>query len=245
MTTTHEFVLLLTADNLDELYTVEEQMKIYEALKAKFALGHPTDNTPHTYCEGCDCCIACDCCVCDGEGGERHECDYCENTFSDAQIDSGEVVPCGRCYKCFVGDCGKTNCDCVFSDDEDKDEVEEEEVTTTTTTEIFKGSFPELLKAAYPTVPYWTYLTKEELRQKIPLLCPPRTEEEDKVEEEEDYEAIWKADTDDFTCENCCEHIHYTVGNAHNWKKCLLCEKCKLEGVSDTRPEDEDKVEEC
>ena len=200
MTTTYELVLANPdCSDIDQFYTEEEQMKIYEALKAKFAVGHPTDNTPHTYCEGCDCCIACDCCVCDGEGGERHECDYCENTFSDAQIDSGEVVPCGRCYKCFVGDCGKTNCDCVFSDDEDKDKVEEEEVTTTTT-EIFKGSFPELLKATYPTNPFtWTYLTKEEARQKFPHLCPPRTEEEDKVEEEEECES------DDSWEPECCK----------------------------------------
>ena len=118
MTTTHEFVLP-TADNMDELYTEEEQKKIYEALKAKFALGHPYDNTPHTYCEECDCCIACDCCVCDGEGGQLHECPACENSFSDAQIESGEVVPCVRCDKCFVGECGKTKCDCVFDDDDD------------------------------------------------------------------------------------------------------------------------------
>ena len=117
MTTTHEFVLP-TADNMDELYTEEEQKKIYEALKAKFVLGHPYDLTPHTYCEECDCCIACDCCVCDGEGGQLHECPDCENTFSDAQIESGEVVPCVRCDKCFVGDCGKTKCDCVFDDEE-------------------------------------------------------------------------------------------------------------------------------
>ena len=119
MTTTHEFVLP-TADNLDELYTEEEQKKIYEALKAKFVVGHPYDNTPHTYCEECDCCVACDCCVCDGEGGQLHECPDCENTFSDAQIESGEVVSCVRCDKCFVGDCGKTKCDCVFDDEKDE-----------------------------------------------------------------------------------------------------------------------------
>jgi len=80
---------------------------------------------------------------------------------------------------------------------EDEDKVEEEEVTTTTTTEIFKGSLPELLKAAYPTNPFtWTYLTKEELRQKVPHLCPPRTEEEsedkDKVEEECESDDSWE-----------------------------------------------------
>lgn len=67
-------------------------------------------------------------------------------------------------------------------------------------------------------------------------------------DDEDTHEDTKEEDTDDNTCENCCEHIHYTVGNAHNWKKLLLCEKCKLEGVSDTRPEDEDKdkvEEEC
>lgn len=55
-----------------------------------------------------------------------HECPDCGNTFSDAQITSKEVVPCVRCAKCFVGDCGKTTCDCVFSDAEKEDEDEGE-----------------------------------------------------------------------------------------------------------------------
>lgn len=46
-------------------------------------------------------------------------CPNCENTYTNAQIDSGEVVPCVRCCKCFVGDCGNTACECEFSDDED------------------------------------------------------------------------------------------------------------------------------
>lgn len=49
-------------------------------------------------------------------------CPNCENTYTNAQIDSEEVVPCVRCYKCFVGDCGITACECVFSDDEDGDD---------------------------------------------------------------------------------------------------------------------------
>ena len=49
-------------------------------------------------------------------------CPHCENTYTNAQIDSEEVVPCVRCYKCFVGDCGITACECVFSDDEDGDD---------------------------------------------------------------------------------------------------------------------------
>jgi len=45
-------------------------------------------------------------------------CPNCENTYTEGQIESGEVVPCNRCYKCFVGDCGSTACECEFSDDE-------------------------------------------------------------------------------------------------------------------------------
>lgn len=39
-------------------------------------------------------------------------CPKCETTYTQKQIDDGEVVPCNRCYKCFVGECGKDNCDC-------------------------------------------------------------------------------------------------------------------------------------
>lgn len=49
------------------------------------------------------------------------KCPCCENTYTEAQIQSEEVVPCIRCYKCFVGDCGNTSCDCEFTDDDDCD----------------------------------------------------------------------------------------------------------------------------
>jgi len=39
-------------------------------------------------------------------------CPKCETTYTQKQIDDGEVVPCNRCYKCFVGECGKDNCEC-------------------------------------------------------------------------------------------------------------------------------------
>jgi hypothetical protein len=39
-------------------------------------------------------------------------CPKCENTYTQKQIDDGEVVPCNKCYKCFVGECGKDNCEC-------------------------------------------------------------------------------------------------------------------------------------
>jgi hypothetical protein len=45
-------------------------------------------------------------------------CPDCENIYTDVQIENGKVVPCNRCYKCFVGDCGNINCECEFSDDE-------------------------------------------------------------------------------------------------------------------------------
>ena len=50
-------------------------------------------------------------------------CPDCWNDYTDAQIESGEVVPCNRCYKCFVGECGKTNCDCYDTEEEDDDET--------------------------------------------------------------------------------------------------------------------------
>ena len=46
-------------------------------------------------------------------------CPYCENTYTEEQIESGEVNPCNRCYKCFVGDCENVACDCEFSDETD------------------------------------------------------------------------------------------------------------------------------
>ena len=54
------------------------------------------------------------------------KCPCCENTYIEAQIQSEEVVPCIRCYKCFVGDCGNTSCDCEFTDDEEEEGEEGE-----------------------------------------------------------------------------------------------------------------------
>ena len=58
------------------------------------------------------------------EEGGLSKCPCCENTYTDAQIEREEVVPCNKCYKCFVGDCGNTNCDC---DDDDEEEESEDE----------------------------------------------------------------------------------------------------------------------
>jgi len=151
--------------------------------------------------------------------------------FSDRDIKHHEDTGHGFCpiCECCIG------CDCCVCGKEDSDDEETYEYVRPT---------PDNLDELY---------TEEEQMKILEVLKAKFQEEkwfqeaEAKAEEEEDYEAIWKADTDDFTCENCCDddgchtRIHYTVGNAHNWKKLLLCEKCKLEGVSDTRPEDEDK----
>lgn len=51
-------------------------------------------------------------------------CPKCENTYTQKQIDDGEVVPCNRCYKCFVGECGEDNCECVFDDEKEEAPVE-------------------------------------------------------------------------------------------------------------------------
>lgn len=47
-------------------------------------------------------------------------CPKCENTYTQKQIDDEEVVPCNQCYKCFVGECGKDNCECVFDDEKEE-----------------------------------------------------------------------------------------------------------------------------
>lgn len=47
------------------------------------------------------------------------QCPYCDYVYTQKQIDMNEVVPCNKCYKCFVGDCENYPCDCEFSDDED------------------------------------------------------------------------------------------------------------------------------
>ena len=52
------------------------------------------------------------------EGEEMSSCPFCERTYSDGDIVNGSVVPCTRCYKCFVGDCGHYACECVFTDDD-------------------------------------------------------------------------------------------------------------------------------
>jgi hypothetical protein len=49
------------------------------------------------------------------------KCPDCDNIYTNANIDSGRVVPCARCYKCYVGCCGNTRCECVFSDDDSED----------------------------------------------------------------------------------------------------------------------------
>ena len=54
------------------------------------------------------------------------KCPCCENVYTEAQIESEEVVPCNKCYKCFVGDCGVTSCDCdTESKAEDINEAED------------------------------------------------------------------------------------------------------------------------
>jgi hypothetical protein len=58
------------------------------------------------------------------------KCPCCENTYTEAQIQSEEVVPCNKCYKCFVGDCGNTNCDCYDDDDDEYDDDEDEDPKT-------------------------------------------------------------------------------------------------------------------
>ena len=65
--------------------------------------------------------LCCDCLY--PENQKISSCPDCWNDYTDAQIESGEVVPCNRCYKCFVGDCGKTNCDCDDTEEEDDDET--------------------------------------------------------------------------------------------------------------------------
>jgi hypothetical protein len=51
-------------------------------------------------------------------------CPHCSNTYTNNDIESGRVVPCPRCYKCFVGDCGITSCDCVPSISDSESESE-------------------------------------------------------------------------------------------------------------------------
>jgi hypothetical protein len=74
------------------------------------------------------------CCDCIDPENQKNEeefscgnCPDCGNEYTDAQIESGEVVPCNRCYKCFVGDCGKTNCDCDDTEEEDEESVCDDE----------------------------------------------------------------------------------------------------------------------
>ena len=128
------------------------------------------EDTGHGFCPICECCIGCDCCVCGKEDSDDEETyEYVRPTPDnlDELYTEEEQMKIYEALKA------------KFQQEEDKVEEEEVTTTTTTTTEIFKGTFPELLKAAYPTNPFtWTLLTKEELRQKVPHLCPPRTEEE-------------------------------------------------------------------
>jgi len=132
----------------------------------------------------------------------KYECERCQTEFNDESevcwAECGDYskkhgVPlCAECCEDQQENWGEC-CDSDHDDDhnhEDNDDDEEEiTITTHTITEIFKGTFPELLKAAYPTNPFtWTYLTKEEVRQKVPHLCPPRTEEESEEEDSEEEE---------------------------------------------------------
>jgi hypothetical protein len=48
----------------------------------------------------------------------RSICPVCDFSYTEGMIEREEVVPCGRCYKCYHGDCGMTACECVFSDEE-------------------------------------------------------------------------------------------------------------------------------
>ena len=52
-------------------------------------------------------------------------CLCCENTYTNADIESKAVTPCNKCYKCFVGDCAITACDCM-DEDEDNEEKKDE-----------------------------------------------------------------------------------------------------------------------
>lgn len=52
----------------------------------------------------------------ESDDGGCSSCPTCANTYTQKQIDGGEVVPCNRCYKCFVGECGKDNCACEFAE---------------------------------------------------------------------------------------------------------------------------------
>jgi hypothetical protein len=47
------------------------------------------------------------------------QCPDCDLTYTQKQIDEYTVMPCNRCYKCFVGDCGKDNCECEFDDEKE------------------------------------------------------------------------------------------------------------------------------
>lgn len=42
----------------------------------------------------------------------NYTCLCCDNVYTDAQIESGEITRCIRCDKCNVGDCGLTSCYC-------------------------------------------------------------------------------------------------------------------------------------
>lgn len=42
----------------------------------------------------------------------NYTCMCCDNVYTDAQIESGEITRCIRCDKCNVGDCGLTSCYC-------------------------------------------------------------------------------------------------------------------------------------
>jgi len=39
-------------------------------------------------------------------------CPCCDNIYSNKDIDNKLITPCPTCYKCFVGDCSLTACDC-------------------------------------------------------------------------------------------------------------------------------------
>ena len=41
-------------------------------------------------------------------------CPFYERTCTDGDIANGSVIPCVRCYKCFVGECGHFACECSF-----------------------------------------------------------------------------------------------------------------------------------
>lgn len=53
----------------------------------------------------------------------NYTCPCCDNVYTDAQIESGEITHCIRCAKCYDGDCGLTCCYCF--DDEYQQECGE------------------------------------------------------------------------------------------------------------------------